>query len=472
MANRPNLVLMTADDLNWDSVGAYGCPVSDATPNLDRLAAEGVRFDHAHVVIAVCQPSRSAMMTGRYPHRSGGEAFFRLRFEGVPILPDLLRRDGYAVGILGKVTHSTPYAEFKWDMTRDQDDLGYGRDPALYARYAEDFVRDAAADEKPFFLMCNCHDPHRPFYGNDKPEWYEQAETPPAVAPSRVFEPDEVTVPGFLPDLPAVRREIAEYFSSVRRCDDVVGRVLEVLQTAGADDNTLVVFLSDNGMALPFAKTNCYLHSTKTPWIVRWPERTASGTVDSQHMICGIDMVPTFLDAAGIPVPDGVDGRSLLPLLCGETCEDRNQVFTQFNQTSARFVYPMRCIQDRRFGYIFNPWSNGTRHFRNESQAGRTMEAMRQAAETDEEIAQRVDLFLHRVPEELYDFQNDPDALYNLADDPDYQPKLKEMRQRLSAAMEATGDPALDVFRKRDSVPDKELCLQRMADTLGGRLHD
>ena len=198
-----NILLITADDMNWDAVGAYGCPVAGTTPNLDRLASEGLRFEYAHITIAVCQPSRSALMTGRYPHNSGGEGFFSLRKPGVPILPDLLRRGGYRVGILGKVPHSTPYADFEWDMAYDQSELGMGRNPEVYYRHAGAFVRDAAQQGRPFFLMANSHDPHRPFYGNDREEWYRG--DPPAVPPSRTFESQEVRTPGFLPDFPDVR---------------------------------------------------------------------------------------------------------------------------------------------------------------------------------------------------------------------------------------------------------------------------
>ncbi len=145
MPEQPNILLITADDMNWDAVGAYGCPVRETTPNIDRLASEGICFNHAHVTIAVCQPSRSALMTGRYPHRNGGEGFFHLRTTGIPILPDLLRREGYQVGILGKVGHSTPYAEFKWDMTHDMDELGHGRNPSVYGQYASGFLTQAQA---------------------------------------------------------------------------------------------------------------------------------------------------------------------------------------------------------------------------------------------------------------------------------------------------------------------------------------
>jgi N-sulfoglucosamine sulfohydrolase len=466
--NRPNLLLITADDMNWDSVGCYGYPVERITPNIDSLARDGIRFDHGHVTIAVCQPSRSAMMTGRYPHRSGGEGFHTLRHEGIPILPELLRAGGYTVGILGKVGHSTPYEDFTWDMTFDMAELGQGRSPEEYYRHAASFMGDAVKADRPFFLMANSHDPHRPFYGNDKEAWYRAGKNPAAAVPSRTYTPDEITVPGFLPELDEVRLEIAEYCSSIRRCDDTVGRILEALEESGAADNTLILFLSDNGMAFPFAKTNCYLHSTKTPWLMRWPDQIKAGSIDSEHFVSGIDILPTFLDAAGIPAPEGVDGASFLPVLEGESQAGRELVFTQFHQTAGKRSYPMRCVQNARFGYIYNPWSNGERIFHNESQAGRTFEAMKKAAEQDGAVADRVELFLHRVPEELYNFGNDPHALTNLIEEPGASEELKHLQEALEAWMVETKDPALDSFRNRHDPAAREQAVQDSIAVLGG----
>lgn len=464
---RPNVVLITADDMNWDAVGAYGCPVAGTTPHIDGLAASGVRFEHGHVTIAVCQPSRSAMMTGRYPHRSGSEGFFHLRHEGVPILPELLREAGYSVGILGKVGHSTPYASFHWDMTHDMAELGYGRNPAIYARHTAHFVDAAKAAGKPFFLMLNSHDPHRPFYGNDRVAWYMDAQHP-ADRPSRVFTAKEIGVPAFLEDLPEVRQEIAEYYSSVRRCDDMIGAALATLEEAGCREDTLVIFLSDNGMAFPFAKTNCYLQSTKTPLIMSWPEVITPGRVDRTHFVSGIDLLPTILEAAGAPIPAGVDGTSCLPVLRGQAQAGRELVFTQFYQTSARRNYPMRCVQDRRYGYIYNPWSDGERVFHNESQSGRTFAAMEQAAQDDEAIAARVRLFLYRVPEELYDFATDPAARVNLIDDARYSGELARLTQALEDWMVSTGDPALAGFRRRGDGTTGQAVMAATRTEIGG----
>ena len=230
MAAPPNVLLITADDLNCSSLGVYGCKVKDSTPNMDSLARAGMRFDHGHVTIAVCKPSRSVWMTGRYPIHSGGEGFHQLRKPNVPILPALLREGGYTVGILGKSKHSTP-VKFQWDMNFDQMDLGAGRNASVYASKAKKFVEQATNSGKPFFLMANSHDPHRPFFGNDPEKWYAmKAPKTSALKPSKIFKPEEVVVPGFLPDIPDVRLEIAEYFSSVRRCDDTVGALLKILE--------------------------------------------------------------------------------------------------------------------------------------------------------------------------------------------------------------------------------------------------
>ena len=448
--NRPNILLITADDMNWDSPSCFGGQTADITPNIDRLASAGMRFGHAHITIAVCQPCRSVLMTGRYPHRNGAEGFEPIN-TSVPTLQEKLHEAGYFNGILGKVAHLAPAQKFPWDFVKRPQDLCWGRDPKLYYESATSFFEEAASKGRPFFLMANSHDPHRPFHGSLQERNRFKQNLSRIPKPSRTYGTEEVQVPGFLPDLPQVRKEIAQYYSSVRRCDDTVGAIMRALRESGQAENTLTMFLSDNGMALPFAKTNCYLHSTRTPWIVTWPGKVEPGSVDRRHFISSIDFMPTALDAAGVEQPEGMDGFSFLPVLLGRRQQGRDTVFTQFHQTAARRRYPMRCIQNRRFGYIFNPWSDGRRVFLNESQSGLTFNAMRAAAETDPQIAARVRLFQYRVVEEFYDFQDDPDALHNLIDEPRYRDEIDTMRQQLLDWMKRTNDPALEALKNRES---------------------
>lgn len=461
-ADRPNFLLLTADDLNYDTPGFAGNPTAGITPNLDRLAREGMWFVHAHVTVAVCQPSRECLMTGRYPHRNGATGFYPVR-KDVPTLIECLRAAGYHVGIIGKVAHLQPPEKFPWDFEADEEPTRAGRDPAAYGRLTREFLGQAKTAKRPFFLMANSHDPHRPFAGSeaasprttgqrDPHERAPGAEETAAVdypPPRRTFRPAEVVVPGFVPDLPPVRTELAQYYGSVHRGDETVGEVLRALREAGCEETTLVMFLSDNGASLPFGKSNCYLTSTRTPWLVRWPGRIRPGAVDSTHMISGIDFMPTVLEAAGLPLPPGMDGRSFLPLLRGKRQAGCDRVFTAYDETSARRAYPMRALQTTRFGYIFNAWADGVTRYQAEPLSGLTFAAMRAAAATNPAVAERVTLLQYRVTEELYDWASDPHALTNLVGRRQFAGQLHRMRREMLSWMEQTGDPMVGSFRLR-----------------------
>jgi N-sulfoglucosamine sulfohydrolase len=450
VGEKVNILLITADDLNHDSLGVTGCAVPDITPNLDRLAEEGLRFKHAHVTIAVCQPCRAVLMTGLYPHHNGARGFEPIR-EEVTTLTEQLRSAGYLNGILGKVEHLQPEAKFAWDYVKRQPELGAGRDPSRYYQYSKEFFDRAKGEGKPFFLMANTHDPHRPFPGSDQEKDRIEKSEGGFVPPKSnwTVSPAKVAVPGFLPDLPDIRLEVAEYYAAVHRADETVGEVLRALEEAGLAENTLVMFLSDNGMAFPFAKTNCYLQSTQTPWIVRWPGKVESGAVDETHFIAGVDFTPTVLEAAGLESAVRLNGRSFLPLLIGEEQERRDFVFTVFHETSAQREYPMRALHDEKFGYIFNAWSDGETVFLNESQNGLTFAAMQEAAKKDEAIAARLKMFLNRTQEELYDYKEDPDSLKNLISDPEYADALRLIRKKMLETLVMTQDPLADTYSER-----------------------
>jgi len=447
---KPNLLLLTADDMNFDSPGCCGNPIPDITPRIDRLAAEGIRFDQARVNISVCQPCRQSLLTGRYAVRHGGEGFHPI-LDDVPTLVEELKKSGYLNGILGKEKHYKPDAKFAWDYIAGEKDLasglGIGRSPERYRETALEFFQIARKTGKPFFLSANAHDPHRPFAGSadELKDWGREL---PRV--ERTIKPEEAAVPGFLPDIPAVRAEIAQYYTSVHRCDQVVGAVLDALDEAGFAENTLVLFLSDNGMSFPFAKANCYLNSTKTPWIVRWPGHVKPGTVNRDDLISAIDVMPGFLEAAGCSVPKGMDGRSFLSLLEARGRWDREEIFTEFHETSARRRYPMRAVQTRRFGYIVNFWADGVTIMTMDSTGGMSFRTMREAAQSDLKIARRVELFSRRVREEFYDFAADPNGLDNLIGDPRYAGEIRRLRSKLEDHLAGIGDPALEAFRKRD----------------------
>ena len=454
-AERLNLLLITVDDMSADSVGAFGCKLPETTPNMDRLAKESLRFAHAHVQVGNCMPSRNVMWSGRYPHNNRVEGFYQVKDPGYPVLCDLLQSAGYFTAIRHKVSHSTPYSPFAWDLVLDTLPDGtkaHVKDSPSYGISTTQGIEAARAAGKPFCVMINVADPHKPFYAQAR-----GGETIPDAHPtSRVFTADEVPVPGFLFDDPVVRKELAHYYSSVRRADDAVGQVLAALDKSGQADNTLVLFLSDHGMALPFAKTQLYYHSTHTPLMVRWPGVTKADSIDRTHLVSAVDFLPTLLDVVGIEHPAGLDGRSFAPLIKGGKQDDRAMVFKEYNENAGGSRDPMRAVQTKRFLYLFNPWSNGERVMATATSGTPTYRRMAQLAKTDEAIAVRHDLYQHRVVEELFDVQSDPDCLVNLIDSPDHQKDLAELRSALEAWLVKTNDHMLPVFRKRGDAEFRE----------------
>ena len=455
-----NVMFITLDDMNRDSVGVYGSKVEGTTPNIDKLAGEGLRFEHGHVTIAICMPTRAVWMTGRYPHNSGALGFTKIK-PGVPTLPETLVKNGFMTGILGKTEHVVPSRQQAFGYRRDRSEMANGRSQELYGKFTAEFLGQVKKADKPFFLMVNAHDPHRPFDNrkpaNERKLAVEQEGTSKDKkkgkrsdypAPSRIYQPDEIAIPGFLPDLPPIREEIAQYYSSVSRADDVVGRVLVELEKAGFAKNTLVMLKSDHGIPVPFAKTNVWRHSTLTPWIVRWPGTVKPGTHETEHSVAGVDFAPTVLDALGLPPMKGMDGRSFLPVLKGREQKGREFVYTHINTIASKRSYVMRSLQGKRYGLIWNGWHDGKTTFRNESMVGLTWKAMAKAAQNDPALAKRVKHYLYRSPFEFYDYGNDPDALRNLIDDEEHAELVARYGQELLKVMKKTKDHETASYQK------------------------
>ena len=449
--------------MSCDSVGAFGCKLPETSPNIDRLAARGrafqarARADRRLHAFAQRDAAPAATRT-----TTSVEGFYQVRKIDYPVMADLMHGGGYFMAIRHKVGHSTPYTPVPVGPRARQRAR---RRPARMRRNRRSYgvstrqgIAAAQAAKKPFCLNINVADPHKPFFAEGR-----RGETiPDPHVPSRVFTPEEVPVPGFLPDDPVVRKELAHYYSSVRRADDAVGEILEALDESGEDENTVVIFLSDHGMPLPFAKTQLYHHSTRTPWMVRWPGVTKAGAIDDRHMIEGIDLLPTLLDIAGVKHPDGLDGRSFVPLLKGEQQDGRNMIFKEHNENSGGHRNPMRAVETKTHLYIFNAWSNGSRVMGTATNGTNTYRRMKEMATKDAQIAARLKLADYRVPEEFYDVSRDPDCVKNLIDDPARREDIDRLRDELEAWMKRTGDPLLESFQKRDDASVREAYVQKL----------
>ncbi len=437
-----NILFFTADDMNYDSTGVCGGPIKDLTPHLDRLAAEGLRFEHAYSTVAVCQPVRQTMQTGLYPHRSGSMGFFPIKPE-VRTLNQQLRDAGYLISMFGKGKHHQPTEKFCVDVADDT----ISRHPSKLAEATRKVLRTAREQNRPFFHNVNCYDPHRPFIGIKGHDDLAEGEPP-----SRWIKPEEITeVPGFLENLPDVRRELAGYYTNVRRLDDAVGAVLAVLKEEGFAENTLVMFYGgDHGMSFPFGKSNSYENSSRGALMVRWPGVTKPGVVDRDHLVSTLDFTPTLLDAARLPALPGIDGRSFLPAVKGEKMSGWDRVFTFYNSAFGRNWLPMRCIRTKDRSYIWNAWSDGKKQYHTENMAGLSWKAMVAAASNDPKIKARIEFYLHRTTEEFHDMTNDRCERINLINEPSRQAEIGAMRQELLALMRRTGDRFAEALAHRD----------------------
>ena len=276
------------------------------------------------------------------------------------LLPDMLKLQGYFVGIYHKANHTTP-AEYEWDVNFSTETY-HIKDAESYYQTTKQGIEMAVEAEKPFYLNINISDPHLPFYGirNKSTELVEDPHVP-----SRLYTTEEMIIPDFLPGGGDVPLEMAHYYMSVRRADDCLGRILDALDESGFREETLIVFLSDHGMPQPFAKACIYHHSTRTPLMFSWPGVIEANSVDNDHMVSAVDFMPTFLDVVGSDHPYGLQGKSFYRALLGETLPEFDHVVKEVDETSNRQRLPMRSVQTKQYGYVFNTWSNGERHVRN-----------------------------------------------------------------------------------------------------------
>lgn len=454
---RPNVVLIVADDHGTDALGCYGNPVIK-TPRLDALAREGIRFNQAFCTTASCSPSRAVILSGLQGHHNGmyglQHTYHHFQsFDAVKSLPVLLSGAGYRTGRIGKF-HVAPEAVFKFETVLSgggaNDPKSIGRSPVEMADAVRGFL--SAADDRPFFLYFATDDPHRanevlpngnptfatyprPNSFGNRPRGY------PGIAPV-VYRREDVIVPRFLPDTPECRDELAEYYQSVSRLDQGVGHLIDLLKAAGQYENTLIVYISDNGAAFPGAKTTLYDPGIRLPCIIRSPRQPVRGTVE-EAMISWVDLTPTILDFVGAtPTGGEFDGRSFRAALEGGTLQGWDEVYGSHNLHEVTMYYPMRMVRTRRYKLIWN------------IAAGLTFPSALDLIDSPTWISaektgsglygrRRIADFLHRPPFELYDLQRDPDEVVNLADDAASRTVKLELIVKLKAFEAVTKDPWL-----------------------------
>jgi N-sulfoglucosamine sulfohydrolase len=430
----PNILLVLSDDHSVPHVGCYGNP-EIRTPNLDRFAGEGIRFDRAYVACPQCVPSRAAIMTGRSPVRIAMTRFSAPLPADVVTYPELLRKNGYFTGVAGRTFHLDGSARMPEEtrrvfaeqhletFTKRLDFVRSGGREQMLAQLRE--FLDAVPKGKPFFLQLCSNDPHRPLDRKAIPHPHD---------------PKKLTLPPHYPDTAGVRDDFARYYDEITRFDRDFGEVMLEIDKRGLKGTTLVAFMGDNGASQFRGKGTLNEYGVHVPLLVRWPGKIKPGA--TSELISGEDLAPTFLDAAGYPAPKEMTGRSFAALLRGERFEGRKYVFAErgahgsgLPTNSANFDLG-RAVIGKRYKLIYNAlWQIP---YWPVDFAGDAFWKELIQMHADGKLEARLDR-LYFAPTrpmfELYDLVADPNEFENLAGKPEAAAVERELKAALQEWM-------------------------------------
>lgn len=439
---RPNIFFIILDDWGWRDSGAYGSTWV-RTPNIDRVAREGVRFANAFTSNPKCSPCRATILTGRNSWQLEEAVCHNGIFPNkFAVYPDLLEAAGYAIGLTGKGWGPGDYRAGGWtrnpagpefNQYTTTERVATGINTRDYARNVEEFLKQRPAD-RPFCFWLGFHEPHRAYELRSGLRLGKKL--------------DEVTVPPYLPDLQAVRSDLADYAVEVEATDAVIGRVIKLLEATGELDNTLLIVTSDHGMPFPFVKGQIHEDGFRLPLLMRWPATIKAGRV-VEDFVNTRDYAPTFLELAGVPVPTAMSGRSLMPQLRAAESGwiDRSRdtmVVGKERHDIGRphdWGYPVRAIRTPDFLYVYNyhperwPAGNPETDFGNVD-GSPTKEVIKAIGGYYYDLS-----FGKRPAESLFYLPDDPAGVRNLAGDPAFAPVMAQLRERMFAQLRDERDP-------------------------------
>ncbi|XP_036417715.1 N-sulphoglucosamine sulphohydrolase [Colossoma macropomum] len=466
--SKRNVLLIIADDAGFETEVYNNTVVR--TPHLKALAQRSVIFQNAFASVSSCSPSRSTILTGLPQHQNGmyglhqGVHHFN-SFDGVRSLPLLLEQANIRTGIIGK-KHVGPGPVYPFDFAYTEENssvLQVGRNITRIKLLVRKFLKGQKEAERdggeaqPFFLYVAFHDPHR--CGHSQPQYgafcekFGNGESGMGRIPDwkpQYYTPDQVKVPYFVPDTPTSRADIAAQYTTVSRLDQGVGLVLQELRDAGFENDTLVIYSSDNGVPFPNGRTNLYGSGVAEPMLVSSPEHRQRWGQSSQAYVSLLDITPTILDWFSVPYPSyslsrrslvQLTGRSLLPALSSEP--SWNTAFSSQNLHEATMYYPMRSVHQGRYRLLHNlhyrmPFpidqdlyvSPTFQDLLNRTQARRPTGWFKTLRE-----------YYYRERWELFDTLSDPMEEKNLALDPAYGAILEGLREQLLKWQWLTEDP-------------------------------
>lgn len=414
---RPNFVLIIGDDISDCDFGCYGHPTI-RTPNIDKLAKGGLRFTNAYLATSQCSPTRCSLITGRYPHNTGAPELHSPLPEGQVMFPAILKEAGYYTAAAGK-WHMGNYARSAFDKI-----VGGGAGgEELWVKCLQERPKN-----KPFLMWFASYDAHR--------GWSPDKD-------ARPHTPEDAVIPPYMIDTPTARKDMAKYYDEVQRLDRYTGLVVSELKKQGLLDNTVVIFMADNGKPFPRCKTRLYDSGIKTPLVVSWPCGLKPKGKVSHSLVSAIDLAPTILELAGVKSPQAFQGVSMTPLLADPKTTIRKYVFAEHNWHAQ--IAHERMIRHGDYVYLRNAHPQLPQICGLESQC--PQKELRAWADQGKLTPAPMDPLLEPRPaEELFDVAEDPHQTKNLAGNPDHREVQENLRKLMDEWQKRTGDtvPTLD----------------------------
>lgn len=341
---KPNIVLIIADDVSWDDLGVYGNS-KIRTPNLDQLAKDGMIFNEAFLTTSSCSPSRTSIISGLYPHNTDAEQLSWPLPENKRTFVQELKNAGYWTGLAGKY-HMGEAVTDDFDVLLEMQwkDAPIGLDRRLVGDGSgcDEWIKllRQRPKDKPFFTWLASFDAHRPFYKGMS---------------NNPHDPEDVFIPSYMPTTEKVKEDFALYYDEIARMDEYIGKVVAEIEAQGESENTIILFISDNGRAFPRDKTTLYDGGIKTPWIVKWPAKVKAGSVNN-HLVSSVDIAPTFMKIAGLEPLSDFEGMDFSPMLNKNTEEIREEIYAEDHFHD--FEDYTRAVRTKQYKYIKNYYAD------------------------------------------------------------------------------------------------------------------
>ncbi|MED5470777.1 MAG: sulfatase [Verrucomicrobiota bacterium] len=413
-SEKPNLLFIIADDCTFRDIGCYGGQAK--TPNIDKLASQGMQFSHCFQAAPMCSPTRHNLYTGLYPVKSGAYPNHTFVNKGTKSIAHYLKEIGYRVALSGK-THINPREAFPFEYSSKANNPDMDRISLLF--------KECAETETPFCLFACSNEPHTPWDKGD----------------SSRYDPKTLKLPPQFVDTPETRDAYSRYLAEISYYDWQVGQIIKRLNEHDLTKDTLIMVVSEQGSGFPFAKWTCYESGLQSAMIVRWDGQVSPGSKTSA-MVEYVDVLPTFLEVAGGKIRKNLDGRSFFDVILGKKNSHKDYVFGEMTTrgiNNGSETFGIRSVRGKRYKYIWN--FTPEIEFKNACTQTKEFKSWILKAESgDEDAAEKVRRYQWRPEIEVYDLNNDPHEWKNLAGRPGIKSVENKLEKVLKDWMKSQGD--------------------------------